>query len=231
MKHGKKLSFSSWNMYNTCPFKWKCKNVLGLDEGPSGPAAARGTLIHGMMDNYITGKSDVLPWDKENGAPKVPALGDEHPLDGVVKRLREIVAVPEMRVEFTREWEPWPPPGKPAEAVVVFDAIKTYTTHTEVAEWKSGKPSDSHADQRLIYALGALHIYNPPEVRVTTYYIDMTGPAQRNIITRAQKPKLQKLWDDRRAAMEADDIMAPRANPGCRYCAFRKSVGGPCAFA
>ena len=126
MKNGKKLSYSSWNTYNSCPFKWKCKNVLMLPDSPAGPAAERGTAIHDMIDKYIMGHNDILPWHPTNGAPKVPPLGDKHPMDKVVKNLRQKCANPEMRVEFTLDWEPWPPPGKPAEAVVIFDAIKAH---------------------------------------------------------------------------------------------------------
>lgn len=229
MKHGKKLSYSSWSTYNTCPFKWKCKNILGLDEGPSGPAAERGTAIHGMIDQYIAGTSNALPWAPDN-VLKVPPMGYKHPVDGIVKNLRNLHALTEYRVELTQDWEPWPPPGKPADAVVIFDAVKSYGTHTEIAEWKSGKPSDTHVDQRLLYALGAFMIYNPPEVRVTTYYIDMTSPAQRNVIKREQLPKLLTLWNDRKDTMNNDDLHAPRPNPKCRWCAFSRAKGGPCAF-
>ena len=226
-----RLSYSQWNTYNDCPFKWKAKYQLGVKGSPPGPAAERGTNIHNMIEFFIRGKSQFLPWDEVGGISKVPALGRQHPLDGVVRRIRDWPngeKYVEKKVGFNMDWDPYPYADDLTAFITIFDAATAARGIVEIAEWKSGKPKASYADQRLLYALAAHRIWLPKEVIVTTYYVDMTSDAQRIRVPEASVKPLMDLWSGRRQTMMNDKIHAPRPNDGCKWCDARRSAGGPC---
>ena len=224
-----RLSYSMWNVYKQCPLKYKFKYHMKLKEPFVGPAAERGTLIHNHVEDYISGKSDYLPWDENHPVERVPALGKAHPLQGLVDRLRNWPSGDshtEYKVEFDIDWLPFP--QAESSYIAVFDAAAHFNGEVEIAEWKSGKPSADHADQRKFYAMAALALWLPKKVSVTTYYIDLTGPAARTTVTPEAEQTLRDMWAERREGMLNDKVLAPRPNDKCRWCFFRKTNGGPC---
>jgi CRISPR/Cas system-associated exonuclease Cas4 (RecB family) len=227
-----RLSFSSWSTYHQCPFKYKAKNILGIREEFSGPAAERGTGIHNMIEEYIRQNSHKLPWDEEDGVAKVPKLGHKHPLHPVVNHFRDWPngdRHAERKFFFDIDWSPYCTKEN-AAFTVVFDVAARKDNIVEIGEWKSGKPYDGHAEQRLMYALAGLAIWMPEKVIVTTYYVDMTSDAKRLTVTPDDLEDLKEIWNSRRETIMNDNIMAPRPNDKCRYCYLRKSAGGICAL-
>lgn len=226
-----RLSYSQWQTYAQCPFKWKAKYQLGYRDTFTGPAAERGSKIHNWIENYITHRATKLPWDEQGGVEKVPALGKSHPLQGVVQRLRDWPngdRYVEKKFGFDIDWDPYPVDGDMAAFVAIVDAVAAANGTVEIAEWKSGKPSADHADQRLLYALAGLRVFLPKKVVVTTYYVDLTAdPARIAVTPEAEKP-LMDMWSGRRETILNDKLCAPRPNDKCKWCHVRKSNGGPC---
>ena len=226
-----RLSYSQWQTYARCPFLWKAKYILGIKDVYTGPAAERGSNIHNWIENYILRRSDRLPWDETGGIERVPKLGKKHPLQGVVDRLRnwpngDLYA--EKKFGFDIDWTPYPTDSDLTAFVTIMDAVASANGVVEIAEWKSGKPSADHADQRLLYALAGLRVFLPKEVVVTTYYIDLTSDPKRIRVPAAAEQELKDMWSGRRETIINDKILAPRPNDKCCYCHVRKSKGGPC---
>lgn len=229
-----RLSYSMYQCYTGCPMKYKFKYLMKLKDPFTGPAAERGTQIHNRIEHYIRGYDVKLPWDAERPMDKVPALGREHPLQGVADRFRNWPngdKHAEKKFGFDIDWTPYPHDSDNTAYVVVFDAAACRDGTVEIAEWKSGKPSDSHADQRLFYSLAGLRIWLPKKVQVTTYYVDMTGPAKRITVTDNDEKELRDMWSQRREQIVNDNILAPNPGYGCKWCHYRKSNGGPCPLA
>lgn len=233
-------SFSQWETYNSCPAKWKYKYVSKLPSVPPGPAAARGLSMHDRCENYITGQIDVntlLYGDPtKRFGNKTEAKIQELYLP-VLDRFRDHEngdRHAELRLGFDDEWYACGF-ARTGWCIGVLDAVRfTNDGILEIGEWKSGSPKDTHGDQRKIYALFGLRRWNIDklkEVRVTTYYLEHADvPPQRLVVAPTAEEKLKALWKGRVEQMQADQVLAPRPNEGCRWCDYAKSKGGPCAF-
>lgn len=233
-------SFSQWENYNGCPARWKYKSVLKLPGSPPGPAAARGLLIHSTVEDYIGNQASVAHKDIK---PKYYEVFDQfrdHPNGD---------RWCEYKMSLTNDWQlagavmnnvagtTW--------CAMVLDAVRVgddhkgpHSTRTEplrvhVGEWKSGKPKDTHGDQRKLYALGSLiRWHDVDEVLVTTYYLEDTEKPQRLRVpnTESARDKLKTLWMQRTDQMQADKICAPKPGMACNWCDYSRKKGGPCVF-
>ena len=158
-------------------------------------------------------------------------MGKKHPLQGVVDKLRNWPngdRYVEKKFGFDIDWSPYPTDSDLTAFLVIMDAVAFANGVVEVAEWKSGKPSADHADQRLLYALAGLRVFLPKEVVVTTYYVDLTSDPKRIRVPAAAEQELKDMWSSRRETIINDKIHAPRPNDKCKWCHVRKSNGGPC---
>ena len=230
-------SFSQWETYNACPAKWKYRSVLKLPGGPPGPAAARGLKIHDTIENYVSQRAEVAHKDVN---PKYYPVFDEfknHPNGD-----RHC----ELKFSLSENWQlSGPMNGSNAWCVMVLDAVRVGDAHkgphstrdtplvAYVGEWKSGKPKDTHVDQRKLYALGTLiRWHHVDEVIVTTYYVEDTAPPQRLKVANSltANDKLKALWRGRVDLMLADKLCAPKPGMHCNWCDYAKRKGGPCVF-
>lgn len=236
-------SFSSWEVYESCPQKWRFKHKLHLPSAPSGPAAARGSDLHDRVEKYITGQVATIDPD-----PTV-RFGDKRPAQvdrKYIPILDEFRYHPngdrwaERKLAFNPAWEMVTPRADDAACVAVLDAAR-YTKPKstvmggygllKIGEWKSGKPKDTHGDQRKLYALAGMVAWQADEVEVTTYYLEGTAEPQRLVLkSQSGLEKLKALWDGRAALMARDNICAPRPGQQCRWCDYAKDKGGPCIF-
>lgn len=227
-------SFSQWEAYNSCPQKWKFQSVMKLPRSPAGPAAARGLEMHDRVEHYIKGEiDDISPPGGLMFGGKKPAVIAEK-FVSVLDAFREHETgdkYAEFRMGFDEEWYLCGGMSKNASCVGVLDAArmdKDMTLH--IGEWKSGKPKDTHKNQRELYALFGLRRWRPEVVHVTTHYLEGTAPSERLSVKATAEPKLIKIWDERAAKMQRDKICAPRPQYGCTWCDYAKSKGGPCQF-
>jgi CRISPR/Cas system-associated exonuclease Cas4 (RecB family) len=112
-----------------------------------------------------------------------------------------------------------------------------------VTDWKTGKfredQNEDYLEQLELYALSALILYpHIQKVKPRLVYLDIgiihpTADVEL-VFTRADLPKLKKLWVKRTKAMLSDKLFAPRPNDKCKWCFFRSSNkaagGGQCKF-
>lgn len=251
-----RVSFSQWEMYNECPSRWYYKNVQKLPASPPGPAATRGLELHDRVENYINGVyEDVIPrpmylekflaenpklkWDSRRGmaevADKYMEVLDQYRNHPNGNRFTE------KRLAFDREFFLCGAQGQHAFLIAVLDAVRcgghwqgeyagTEDGIVRVAEWKSGKPKPTHAEQRKMYAMFALRAWLPTErVEVTTYYLeDPNEKPQRLTVAPSAEDKLKALWKGRFDQMEQDKICAPRPGQHCTWCDYSRLKGGPC---
>lgn len=229
-------SFSQWESYNSCPARWNFQSVLKLPRLPPGPAAARGLEIHKTVEEYICGKSFSYH----------PAIADKYrPVFDMFRDHPNGERHVEYKMSLTQAWEPaggfnatnswcklvidalriggpWVGPDKGEEALTAW-----------VAEWKSGKPKDTHGDQRKLYTLAVICKWPwVEEVQTTTYYLEDTEVPQRLKVanTEANRQKLKDLWEQRIDLMRSDRFLAPKPGQHCNWCDYAKKRGGPCDF-
>ena len=238
-------SFSQWENYNECPARWKFKSILKLPSSPPGPAAARGLDMHDRCDKYITGQIDQqeLIYGKPGlmFGDKKPAIIHEKyiPVLDAYKDHPNGDRSTEKKVAFDNEWFACAPKSKFAACVAVLDAHRyggakgspdSENRVLNIAEWKSGKPKETHKDQRHLYAMFGLRLWLAYTVRVTTYYLEDTAPPVRLVVEAPKFDTMKEKWQQRIDLMQKDEMCAPRPGMYCNWCDYAKRKGGPCAF-
>jgi len=224
-------SFSRYSDYKQCPAKFKYKHIDKLKEPPN-PAMERGSAIHKLAEDYALGKLPKLPVE-------LKLFSEEF------KRLKaEKVKVIEDQWTWSANWagetawNDW----KGAWLRVKLDAAYLNTEYNAlvIIDHKTGKlREDNHAEYREqleLYGLSGLLKY--PDVKVVSprlWYLDAGAiypngePHEPEIeYTRADEPKLKKIWLKRIEPMMKDKSFRPKQNQFCNWCHFRKSNGGPC---
>lgn len=208
-------SFSQWETYHQCPAKWNYRSVQKLPDMPTGPAAARGSLIHDTVEKYIKGADvGVL---HEAIKPKYVSVFDEFRACQSVK----------CEDETKREVESIVPG---TVAVTIFDVSRGADCRMWIGEWKSGKPKPTHPDQRSLYALSALTLPGVGRVEVTTYYLEDTGKPETTMLDADTAEPVRMVWQQRIEQMQGDAFCAPKPGMHCNWCGYAKKRGGPCQF-
>lgn len=217
-------SFSQWETYNQCPAKWKFGSVLKLPRQPPGPAAARGLEIHDSVEQYVKhGDVSVL-----HGAvkPKYIPIFDE------LRNHENGDMHTELKLGFDVDWATCAPASTTASCIAILDAVRFADDGTaHVYEWKSGKPKETHPDQRKLYAVASLLKFRAKKASVTTFYLEDTDVPQRTVVSEnGVRNTLIPLWNGRIHQMQRDQFCAPKPSFGCNWCDFAKKKGGPCKF-
>jgi hypothetical protein len=190
--------------------------------------------MHDSVERYIQGEpvSVLHPDIKTKYIPILDAFrnhpnGDRHT---------------EKKLAFDADWSLCGPTSQYASCIAVLDAARyckdVRNTLNDpplgvlhIGEWKSGKPKDTHADQRKLYAMFGKRAWLADRVEVTTYYLEDTAPPQRIVLeSDSGYEKLRLLWEDRISTMQRDQICAPLPEFYCRFCDYAKAFGGPCQF-
>lgn len=226
-------SFSQWEAYQQCPQKWKFASIMKLPRKPPGPAAARGLEIHNSVDRYIQGEgAHVLH----------PAINQKYiPIFDQFKNHPNGDRYTEKRLAFDPGWHLCGTQSRFVACVAVLDAVRAggdrndkHDLHTDtvfVGEWKSGKPKDTHEDQRKLYAMFAWKAWIAARVEVTTYYLEDTEKPQKLVLKSEEGfERMKTLWEGRINEMRTNEICAPRPGYHCNWCDFAKKNGGPCQF-
>lgn len=238
-------SFSQWENYNECPARWKFQSVLKLPRSPSGPAAARGTSMHERVSGYIEKQSGFdLKWLKfgdpdERFGDKSPAvIHDKYiPIIDAYRDHPNGDKYAEKQLCMDTNWSITAPKSALHAFTGVLDAVRYSKYNADemgvlrIAEWKSGKPKESHAEQRSIYALIGLRNWLAATVQVTTYYLESaTEPPGKLKVEAIETGAYVQKWDQRRNRMQGDKVCAPRPGYYCNWCDYATKKGGPCKF-
>jgi len=215
-------SFSSWEAYDQCPFKVKCKRIDGLKE-PENKYMARGTKVHQCAQNFVERKQRTLA----------------NELISFSKQLKVLRSTKDTACEiewgFTKKWEPCAWNDKKVWCRVKTDVTTSPKSKNpaglHIIDYKTGKIyTEKHAKQGGLYALGGFLMF--PEVEVITtqfWYVDHAHTTSETY-HRAEVPEIKRVWEDRVRPMLNDTQFPAKPNQYCGTCHFRKANGGPCVF-
>jgi CRISPR/Cas system-associated exonuclease Cas4 (RecB family) len=224
-KASKSYRFTAWsysrlNDYLLCPLKAKLKHLLKLKE-PESMVLVRGSAIHEMAANYISGKSRTL-----NKELKL--------FEQEFKLFRKVKAKVETQWAFDKNWKvcDWFAPD--CWLRLVLDAHHLFQgphgDFLHIVDHKTGKIREEQKEQLELYAIGGfLKFPSAKRVKCSFWYLDQ-GEEVAVEFERADLPKLQKKWAAKAAPMLKDTVFAPRPNDKCRWCHWRAELGGPCKF-
>ena len=108
-----------------------------------------------------------------------------------------------------------------------------------VTDYKTGKYREEqnadYVEQLELYSLAAFLKYESVHtVLPRLLYLDLglifNGGDEPLIHTRADLPRLKKVWEKRTKPLLSDTTFAPRPSNNCRWCHFSSSKSGPCQY-
>lgn len=242
-------SYSRWTDYVKCPFLSKLKAIDKLRE-PSNKALDKGRRVHAMAATLALGKVPPLSKDDAELKPMLEGLlkkGAKFPVEletfeAEFCEIRTKIKNAQVECEwaFDRDWNrvDWFAPSAWLRIKVDLHWLVEKKkgvqreTRVEIVDHKTGRWSSEHAEQRELYALGALLVYpDAVVVRARHWYLDAGKEEGFSVAWGPQDlDNLKQRWLNRTTAMLNDTTFAPKAGPYCRWCHFRKANGGPCEF-
>jgi hypothetical protein len=231
-------SFSRYSDYKQCPLKCKLKHIDKFAE-PRGAALLRGEAIHSLAEKYIRGMISRMPAELKLFANMFKELKAKF-------KKQPAMMVVEDNWAFTKNWDEtqWDNWAECWVRLKLDCATHEDDVTLRIRDWKTGKfrieQNEEYVEQLELYALAALligeHIERViPELVYLDQGVVYPEVGSELIFTRADIPRLKKLWVKRTKPMLSDTIFSPRANSNCRWCWFgqsKKSDGGPglCKF-
>lgn len=220
-------SYSKLLDFEQCKLRYKLKHIDRVPEEKS-PAADRGTAIHQMAEDFVTGVSKSLPTELMKFADDFAALRT---------RYSEGVVAVEQEWGFDKEWQPtayktgW---LRMKADAVSFNKPKDPTVAI-VIDFKTGKKFGNeikHGEQVMLYA--AATAIRMPSVQTLTnelWYLDK-DELTTVTYTRHQALGFIKLFDKRAAKIDNCKSFDPNPNVfTCQYCPYAPSKGGQCPHA
>ena len=214
MAYDKPLSFSGLNLYEKCPHRFYHQYVLGNRE-ESGPAAARGTAIHELLEDYFNGKvpfpashSVLAPWR-----------------DTLVGLSEAFEATAEGEVAVLPDWTP----TSFSDPLAYFRGKKDLDYEEDdclhVLDWKTGREYHYHVGQ------GRAYVAMSPErdrYRVKFYYLDQPLLVREWEYDAKDRLEAQADFTRRIEVVRADQQW--KATPGldCDWCPLTWRRGGTC---
>jgi hypothetical protein len=190
------------------------------------PILERGNMIHTNAQMCVS-------------ASKPPKLIPE--LAKFARRIdgfRRARARTELEWTFTRDWTPTSWFAKDAWLRMKLDVLTEAAAPpvVTVVDYKSGKIYPDHSQQRSLYGLGALQLVQignlnkgikATKVIAEHLYTDTGLTATETYASKDLEP-LRAEWTARIKEMLDDTRFPTRIGFHCKWCRFRKSVGGPC---
>jgi hypothetical protein len=212
MKH----SYSGIKTYEACPAAFKFSRIDRLPS-PSGPAAERGSMLHGQIEKVLLGE---LPFLHKDIAHLLPQLNE----------LKAEGAIPEHEFAINRNWEPVKFKADDVMLRGIIDVWVPRPPRAIISDWKSGKKRD-YSDQVEVYATVQFAVEPTiDEIQPVIDFIDLKKSVTYPIVKRDNFPEMKVKLQGRIDAIESDKIFAPNPSQGCRWCAYAKSAGGPCQW-
>lgn len=207
-------SYSSISTYEECPAKYSYSYIQGLP-WPSSPAMERGTLLHQMAEDFINKKVENVPFDLKK-------------ISRELRQYRDGGGIAEAVWLVDSNWRPVRDQSL-AKLKAIVDVHRRDGDVLRLGDHKSGREYASHRSQLELYSVMGLAVYNEcKRAESEALYIDGGFSGSHGSIIRDMLPKLQDKWSTKVFRIENDSDFI--ANPGgaCKWCPYRKSIGGPC---
>lgn len=216
-------SYSRLLDFEKCPHSAKLKFIDKIPQ-ESAPAAERGTMIHQLAEDYVSGKIKVLP-------PELRLFSDE--FSALRKRYVE------KKVSLEGDWgfdADWVPCGfKEAWLRMKLDArVHASVNHSIVIDYKTGKRFGNelkHGEQTVLY--GIAEVLREPqveEVTVELWYLDIDDLVSTTYTREAILRYLPQFTKRGQALTNATKFPPNPSIHSCKWCPFGPAKGNQCEY-
>ncbi len=214
-----RTSYSALSKYEECPYKYKLSYIDDI-KYPSGAAAARGTRLHTGCERFLKGE-----------IPATSLTVDFMKIRPILERAKELGAGAEeiwLIRDDTWEFQLEESPETTFKAIVDIHWIEGDILH--IRDLKTGRPSPSHYEQLEVYALLGFSRY--PEVKeVVVAPLYLEGEASPTSYPKGLEAFIRTAWKERWDKLyAATEFPATPSNSACKWCPYKASKGGECAW-
>lgn len=219
----KSWSYSRLIDFETCPYRAELKYVNKIPEEKA-EAAERGTQIHQLAEDYVSGKLPDFPLELIHFAEEFAKLKDKYKAGEVSL---------EGEWGFNQNW--LISTYKDAWVRIKLDARYAMTKkHSVVVDYKTGKKSGNevkHGEQVLLYGLAEL--LRQPEVESVTvelWYLDINELVS---LTYTREELLRYLPSFEKRGIKLTTATKFPATPNtfsCKWCAYGPNKGNQCNY-
>lgn len=225
-------SFSSLQTYEDCAYRLFIQRIKRIQE-PQGEAAARGSRIHDLGEQYVNGTLEEFPEFWGRFKSELEELREEYKAGNV-----------ELEGEwgFTTEWKQTGWMEKDTWARIKLDAyVRQGTNSARVIDYKSGRKVGNeikHAQQCLLYAIAAF-LRDPALEYVQTelWYVDQTAQdgvsGERTVksYTREQALAFLPGFHKRAVAQTTEALFDPSPSKyACKWCSYKEGEYPECRY-
>ena len=210
-------SYSSLSTYKSCPAKWKFSYIDNIPWDAS-PAMSRGTRMHKMAEDFVTGEIDFVPNEIKKIGPSLLLY-------------KGLGASAEAVWLLDKDWKPTDVEAGNTWIKAIIDLHYVLNGVLYAKDYKSGQMYDEHRDQLELYGIMGLQLY--PEVKrveTSAVYMDTGHEGVEGSIIRPMLPKMIDKWHGQAETMFADNDYDPKPGNACRWCPYAKAKGGPCLY-
>lgn len=214
----KAWSFSALQVFEKCPYQAFLKSVRKIPQ-PDSPASARGTAIHTLAEDYVSGKITERPAELDK-------LGSS--FDDLRARYENGSVILEGEWGFDKDWGEVGWFSSEVWARIKGDAVDFESeTCATVIDHKTGKKFGNelkHGQQLQLYAIALFLRYPEVEfVNVELWYIDQ-GVKTAKSYTREEAMLFLPRWTDRANRMTNAESFIPKPSKNnCKWCPYREN--------
>ncbi len=225
-------SYSRYSVYESCPFKAKCKFVDKIKEPPSYPMQ-RGLETHAKAENLVKGNIKGTPKELAKFRAEfhtVSLIYKRHLYDSKTGAFTEIdlaVALDRKGKWIPSRYDDWNNVWcrSYGDLLVVDDRIATYV------DYKTGRAYPSHMDQGELSAINTMIHFPAVNIVDTEFWYLDSGEVDGDTYHRKNLRKLQLKWLKKVKSMLTDTKFEATPNQWCSRCFFSKTNDGPCEMA
>lgn len=199
-------SLSALQMYEDCPFKYKCVKLDKLPTTP-GRALVYGIKVHKEMEEYLKGNIQGIPRSLKK-------------LSKELINLKKANAIPEEKFVLRNNWSviteenAWK--HKDAWLRGMIDA----RVDTLLIDLKTGKKYDKYEDQAALYSIAIMQMRLDFDHIDVEFWYSKTGEFQHYEYDRSDMKDRIIQWNERVSRLFSETEWEPKANPWCTYCDF-----------
>ncbi|MEM3844420.1 MAG: PD-(D/E)XK nuclease family protein [Candidatus Parvarchaeota archaeon] len=222
------ISFSSLNLFNSCPLAWKFQYVNNLKVPKLTVALEIGSAFHKIVELYDGSKSveSIVSENSFFGNLSVQAVNDAIKIfkkwytPDKFENIATIAGKPAKEVYFEI------PLDNSMKLIGFIDAIKELNNHVEIIDYKTGSSLYTNDMQLSIYSMPVFRD-NPDleELKVTFEYVNegVNGVKKSRIISRKDLPMIEAIVKSKVAAIIKsfeDNNFIAKPGVACRSCPF-----------
>lgn len=219
-------SFSRFRNWSACPAQLKYQGTS--KQKVTNAAMERGTDVHGSLEAAL--KSRAMPRKMHPVAELARGTVEEL---RALRKSKEAVVSAELSRAHTSKWKPTQFFAADAWLRLKLDVHERHKDYVVIRDWKTGRPHPEWDNlQGSLYALSEFKA-DPKamDVRVVFHFIEQDVCNETSYQRKRDEAHLTRDWLARVKPMLADRLFRERPGYQCRWCPFRKELGGPCKSA